>query len=191
MANENHGVLTLEARIKFTLDYFDKEITAMGWLAGIAAAVAGAGISQPLFKDNGMGDVRLGSLLTKYPESALMLIGCALLIGSAVCFLAQRLKLTTRYGQACSLLLSEKDPIQLLNGLISWRSWRLYKWGRDLLGIGMTQTAVGLILLNWRIAQQNVSMTRTRSILTATGVPLALLTALHAARAIRRKMYTL
>ena len=38
-----------EARLKFALDYLNKEIAAMGWLAGIMRAVARGEVSQPLF----------------------------------------------------------------------------------------------------------------------------------------------
>ena len=133
------------------LEYLDKEINAMAWLASIGAALASVAVSQPLFVLE-KKEARLGALLTN-PDSALLAVGCAILLSSAGCFLGQRIQMTTRYGQACGLLLTHNDPTDLLSFATLWPSWQPYLWGMNLFVIGITQTLLGLVLLNWSLAQ--------------------------------------
>ncbi len=123
--------VAFDVRLRFTFDYLDREITAMGWLAGIAASIVGAAISQPFLRVGGPGasdgrEARLSEMMLSRPESMLMSVGCAIVLGSAVCFLTQRVKLTTKYGSACDRLLIGGDPTDVLRTITGWRAWQPY-----------------------------------------------------------------
>lgn len=123
----------------------------MGWLSGIAAAIAVGAVSQPLFKTASDHSVRrLSELLLDQADSVAMTLGCILVLGSAVCFLAQRVKITTRYGGVCDRLLAGEDPTTMLRSLTGWKAWRLYKWAVDLLIIGVIEISIGFVAVAYR-----------------------------------------
>lgn len=181
--------LALELRVKMALDYIDKEMTAMAWLASIGAAIALAAVSQPLFLRKEK-EFRLGSLLNDVPDSALLALGCVILLSSSACFLAQRIKLTSSYGQTCGLLLAESDPSAQLASVIEWKSWRPYKWGMRLLVIGAAQTVVGLVLLNWSLTRPSGLFTHASAWVFAVAAPLASYGLFKLAKKVRRRMHS-
>ncbi len=158
-------------RLEFTFDYIDKEITAMGWLVGLSATLGGAAISQPLLRIHDK-EMSLGWIVGTYPESAMMMVGCLLLFGASICFLSQRIKLTTRYGFACQYILDGDDPTDILTDLIQWKSWRLYTWGVRLFAIGVLQVIGGLIFLMWSVGQYRASFSYGEVLLWALGIPM-------------------
>ena len=172
------GEISAETTLKTSLDYLDKEMTAMGWLAGIPVGIAAFAVKAFLLpralSDGTIVSPTAGSF--ESAPAALILLGCILLLGASGGFLAQRVKTTTRYGHVCSTLLRGSLNKRLLIETIDWDDgfWRPYVWALRALSLGFIELTIGIALLTARQGNPNALAYLDGSFVTVWGVAVIL-----------------
>ena len=155
--------MNAETRVKIALEYLDKEMTTLGWLAGIPVALVAFLVKDVVLpvKDVVLPDKTHALDLPTLSQVsvALFLVGCLVLLGASAFFLGQRIKTATRYGDITRCLLQSQMPIAIarLTDTIEEEGrnpdsdfWKQYFWGVRLLSLGVFEliAAMGMLFLN-------------------------------------------